>query len=253
MGFWQVFQDDWDPLHTDSYPIEAMNLIFSPDFTLDYDIPTGLYLPQFNAKIITGPCTITPVFSPDTSEQALLDAIDAATTSIFVQQLYIYTNWGETLSPLVQHLVNKSAEGVLVQVILDYNVDHEETMIILDETKEFLEEYGVKVKFISSEWSPFTTIHNKGMIIDNTTVLISSINWNEQSVRKNREAGVLVNNKEVATYYATVFLSDWNLEASKGKASVLSWPDYKYLVLIAVVVCITLVLIARDWRKRKWT
>jgi len=29
------------------------------------------------------------------------------------------------------------------------------------------------------------------MIIDNITVIISSINWNEQSVRKNREVGTL--------------------------------------------------------------
>jgi len=251
--FWQVFQEDWNPLHTDSYPIEAMNMNFFPDFTLDYDIPTGSYLPRFTAKTITGSCAITPLFSPDTSEQVLLDAIDAATSIIYVQQLYIYKDWGETPSPLVEHLVNKSLEGVQVLVILDYHVDYEETIMMLDETKEFLETYGVKVKFISSEWSPFSTIHNKGMIIDNTTVLISSINWNEQSVRKNREAGVLVNNQEVATYYATVFLSDWNLEASKTNASVFSWADYKYLVLIAVVVCITIVLIARDWRKRKWT
>jgi phosphatidylserine/phosphatidylglycerophosphate/cardiolipin synthase-like enzyme len=94
---------------------------------------------------------------------------------------------------------------------------------------------------------------NKGMIIDNTTVLISSINWNEQSIRKNREAGLLVTSKEIASYYASVFLSDWNLEPTQTNASVLSWADYKYLVLVAVVVCIILVLIARDWRKRKWT
>ena len=97
--FWQVFQDDWDPLHTDSCPIEAMNLTFYPDFTLDYEIPTGSYLPQFDAKTITGSCTITPVFSPDTSEQVLLDAIDAATSTIYVQQLYIYRDWGETTKP----------------------------------------------------------------------------------------------------------------------------------------------------------
>jgi phosphatidylserine/phosphatidylglycerophosphate/cardiolipin synthase-like enzyme len=251
--FWQVFQDDWDPLHSDSCPIEAMNMTFFPDFMLDYEIPTGLYLPQFTAKNVSGPCSITPVFSPDTSEQGILDAIDAATATIYVQQLYIYRDWDETISPFVQHLVNKSSEGVLVQVILDYNELYEGTITIINETKEYLETYGVKVKCISSEWSPFSTIHNKGMIIDNTTVLISSINWNEQSVRKNREAGLLVKNQEVASYYATVFLSDWNLEPYKMRATVFSWADYKYLVLIAVVVCITLVFIVRDWRKRKWT
>ncbi len=251
--FWQVFQDDWEPLHTDSYPLEAMNMTVYPDYTLDYDIQTGSYHPQFNATTIIGLCAITPVFSPDTSEQALLDTIDSATSTIYIQQLYIYKDWGESPSPLVEHLVNKSQEGVQVLIILDYQMDFDKTVTMAEETKEFLEEAGIQVKFISSVWSPFTTIHNKGMVIDNTTVLISSINWNEQSIRKNREAGLLVTNQDVAMYYASVFLSDWRLDASQTNASILSWADYKYLVLIAVVVCITLVLIARDWRKRKWT
>jgi phosphatidylserine/phosphatidylglycerophosphate/cardiolipin synthase-like enzyme len=230
-----------------------MNTTFFPDVALDYDIPTGSYVPRFNATTIIDSFMVTPVFSPDTSEQVLLDAISAATRTIDVQQLYIYRDWGETISPLLQHLVNKSVEGVQVRVILDYNVDHEETITILEETREYLETYGVEVKFISSDWSPFTTIHNKGMIIDNITVLISSINWNEQSIRKNREAGVLVQSQEIASYYASVFLSDWIRTPQTTNTGVSSSADYKYLVLIAVVVCITLVLIARDWRKRKWT
>lgn len=90
------------------------------------------------------------------------------------------------------------------------------------------------------------------MIIDNKTVLISSINWNEQSVRENREAGVLVENKDVASYYATVFLSDWNLDIHSSSSPGFSWAEYKYYMFIAVVFTITFILIIRDWRKRKW-
>jgi cardiolipin synthase len=251
-NFYQVFQEDWNPQHADSYPIAAMNFTIPLGFFLDYETPTGFYHPLFIAKTITSPCTITPIFSPDSSEQTILNAIDSATTTIYVQQLYIYSEWGEELSPFVEHLINKSQQGVSVQIILDYNLDYEGTTAILNETKQYMEAYGVKVKFISSEWSPFATVHNKGMIIDNTTVLISSINWNEQSVRKNREAGILLENQEAATYYATVFLSDWNLVAHKINPSDFSWADYKYLVLIAVVFSVMLMLILLDWRKRKW-
>jgi phosphatidylserine/phosphatidylglycerophosphate/cardiolipin synthase-like enzyme len=247
-----LFQDDWNPQPADSYPIQAMNFTILPGFFLDYGSPTGSYAPQFSAQTITGPSIITPVFSPDTSERAILDAIDSATKTIYVQQLYIYKAWEETPSPFVEHLVNKSQQGVIVQVILDYNLNYEGTTEVLNETRQFMEGYGIQVKFISSEWSPFTTVHNKGMIIDNTTVLISSINWNEQSVRKNREAGILLENQEAATYYATVFLSDWNLESHKTNASDFSWADYKNLLLIALVIGIVFALIVRDWRKRKW-
>lgn len=251
-SFSQVFEDDWNPLRTDSYSSEAMDFTIPLGFSLSYEASSGSYSPRFSAKTITSASRITPVFSPDNSEQAILDAIDSATNTIYIQQLYIYRDWGENLSPFVQHLINKSQQGVKVQIILDYNLRYVGTIAILNETKQYMEGYGVEVKCISSEWSPFAAVHNKGMIIDNTTVLISSINWNEQSVRKNREAGILIENEEVAGYYATVFLSDWALEITKGQITSFSWADYKYLMFVALVICITLVLIARDWRKRKW-
>lgn len=251
-SFLQVFTDDWNPLRIDSFPFEAMNFTVPSNFFLSYETPHGSYNPLFSAKTVTSRSRITPVFSPDNSEQALLDAIDAATSTIYIQQLYVYSDWGESPSPFVQHLINKSQQGVNVQIILDYNLKYEGTTAILNQTKQYVQDYGIEVKFISSDWSPFATVHNKGMIIDNKTVLISSINWNEQSVRKNREAGILIENEEVARYYATVFLSDWALDLTKGQITSFSWADYKYLMLIAVVICIAVVLIARDWRKRKW-
>lgn len=251
-SFRSVFEEDWNVLRQDSCPFEVMNFSTPADVVLNYESPSGSYTPQFSAQTIASSSRITPVFSPDNSEQAILAAIDAATSTIYIQQLYVYSDWGENPSPFVLHLINKSLEGVDVRIILDYNLKYDATIAILNETKQYVEEYGVEVKFISSDWSPFITVHNKGMIIDNRTVLISSINWNEQSVRKNREAGILIENEEVASYYARVFFSDWNLDSTKGQATAFSWAEYKYLVLIAVVICITLVLIARDWRKRKW-
>jgi phosphatidylserine/phosphatidylglycerophosphate/cardiolipin synthase-like enzyme len=250
--FSNVFQEDWNPNYRDSYPIEAMHLATLPDFCLDYEVPSGSYHPDFSARTISGPSFITPVLSPDNSEQVILDVIDNATTTIYIQQLYVYTNWEETTSPLVQHLINKSQQNVTIYLILDYNPDYEASIALLNETKQFLESYGIQVKFISSEWSPFTAIHNKGMIVDNMTVLISSINWNEQSLRKNREAGILLKNTDAAAYYASVFLSDWNLEATTVLHLDNQSVDYKYLLLIAVVFGITIALIVRDWRKRKW-
>jgi phosphatidylserine/phosphatidylglycerophosphate/cardiolipin synthase-like enzyme len=250
--FLTVFTDDSSPLRCDSYSLDAMNATIPPDFFLSKTVPHGDYTPRFTSQTFSGTQTITPVFSPDTSEQLLCDAINAANKAIYIEQLYIYKDWGEQLSPLVERLVNKSSQGVDVRVILDYNPDYTDTTQQLNDTKQYLEENGVHVKFISSAWSPFTTVHNKGMIIDNATVLVSSINWNQQSVTLNREAGVLLENPAAATYYANVFLSDWNLEPHKDNTSSSSWADYKNLILIAVVCGITGALIVRDWRKRKW-
>jgi cardiolipin synthase A/B len=250
--FQQVFEEDWNPMRCDSYALESMNLSFPRNFILSDYAPTGSYTPRFTQQTVTGSYLVTPVFSPDTSEQAILDAIDAATTSIYVQQLYIHKDWGETLSPFLERLIIKAAEGLDIKIILNYNPAFSKTTILTNETKTFLEENGIAVKYLSTEWGPFTAVHNKGMICDNTTVLISSINWNEQAVRKNREAGLIIENEEVATYYARVFFHDWSLDTVQQNNMDFSWADYKYLMLIAIVICITLVLIARDWRKRKW-
>jgi len=251
LKFMSVFNDDYAPTRIDSYAIEQMNFSLPSDFSLNNMIPTGSYHPRFNATTFEGSFVITPVFSPDSSEQALLDAIDTATTCIYVQQLYIYTNWSQTMSPLVDHLIIKADQGVTVKVILNYNPGFEDDAR-LNETTTVLEDHGISVKILSTDWAPFATVHNKGMIIDNKTVLISSINWNEQSVRKNREAGVLVENQEVASYYAAVFQADWALQPPTSLSDGFSWADYKYIVLIAVVFSIVGFLILRDWRKRTW-
>ena len=249
--FAQVFRDDWNPHHQDSYSFEAMNLSIT-SWILDDETPKGSYTPRFSATTINQPCIITPLFSPDTSEKTILDAIDTATTTIYIQQLYIYKDWDNTISPFFSHLITKSQQGVTINVIMDYNPAYKDTTATLNETKQYLEQNGVHVKFLSTQWSPFTAVHNKGMIIDNTTVLVSSINWNEQSVRGNREAGIILQNHDAATYYAAVFLSDWNLDTQKSNTPGFSLADLKYYVLIAVVFSITLALIVRDWRKRKW-
>jgi hypothetical protein len=53
-------------------------------------------------------------------------------------------------------------------------------------------------------------LHNKGMIVDGKWTLISSINWNRNSVAQNREAGVIIENEEVAQYFTDLFYWDYN-------------------------------------------
>ncbi len=52
-------------------------------------------------------------------------------------------------------------------------------------------------------------IHNKGVLVDGKKVLISSINWNQNSVANNREVGVIVENPQVAEFYNELFQHDW--------------------------------------------
>ena len=253
--FMNVFLDDWNPERCDSFSYDKVNLSIQSDFYMDQNVYTGLYKPQFKSESFIGNFSAIPVFSPDTSYKAICDMIDSANNSIYIEQLYIYKDWNNRISPFVERLVNKSKQGVEIKVILNYNPYYDSTNEKNNATKEYLEERGIEVKYIFSNWSYFTNIHNKGMIVDNKSVLISSVNWNENSVIYNREAGIIIENEDVAKYYADVFFYDWNLSSpnvqkqEKGSSST----DNSNTIYIVVIFTMTFTFIAHDWRKRKWT
>jgi hypothetical protein len=69
---------------------------------------------------------------------------------------------------------------------------------------------GVGVVWQGEHWG--TTgywMHNKGIIVDNEKVLVSSINWSNYSVSQNREAGVIITHTGVTDFFASVFQWDW--------------------------------------------
>jgi hypothetical protein len=73
----------------------------------------------------------------------------------------------------------------------------------------------------------------------------------------NREVGVIINASEIAGFYADVFYADWHLyddliedaeDQSIHKGIVLPQNS----IYIISVFTLTFVVIARDWRTRKW-
>ena len=60
-------------------------------------------------------------------------------------------------------------------------------------------------------------VHNKGIIVDGATVLVSSQNWSADGTLHNRDAGVIIYHQEAAQYFQQVFLHDWeHLAAAKA-------------------------------------
>jgi phosphatidylserine/phosphatidylglycerophosphate/cardiolipin synthase-like enzyme len=253
--FLTIFQDDFNSRRCDSYSFYDMKIDVSSKLDLEEFSLKGVYKPRFESKSYSGNFTITPVISPDTSYEAIINLINSAKDSIFIEQLYIYKNWSNGINPFVESLIDKSNSGVDIRVILNYNPFYTDTNEKCQITKKFLEENGIKVKFIYSNWSIFSNIHNKGMVVDNRSVLVSSINWNENSVTQNREVGIIIDSTDVAKYYANVFLYDWNLGAPKNSnyKEQESLINYKNTIYIVILFTLTFTLIARDWRNRKWT
>ena len=250
--FLNVFLDDWNPERCDSYSFDEVDLSVPSGFFVDKTIYKGTYELEFKSITYNGNFTATPVFSPDTSEIAICDLIESANNTIYIEQLYVYKDWKNNVSPLIKRLINKSNQGLEIKVILNFNPFYEASNEKCNLTKQLLEEHGIEVKFLYTNWSYFTNTHNKGMIVDNRSVLISSINWNENSFTRNREAGIIIENEEIAGYYAEVFLYDWALSQPKPKDAEFDLADYKNQLLIVLIYGFTFAIIARDWRKRRW-
>jgi phosphatidylserine/phosphatidylglycerophosphate/cardiolipin synthase-like enzyme len=253
--FLDVFIDDWNDSRCDVWTYSEINLSIPPDYFIDESIYWGKYKPEFESKSYKGNFSAIPVLSPDISNEVICELIDSSKESIYIEQLYIYKNWDDRINPFVERLVNKASSGVDVKIILNYNPTYKDTNKRINETKRFFENNNIEVKLIYTNWSYFTNVHNKGLIVDNRSVLISSINWNENSVMRNREVGIIVNDCDVANYYKNIFFYDWNLTAPKEEKQKeeTAEENHKNTIYIITIYTLTFALIARDWRKRQWT
>ena len=59
-------------------------------------------------------------------------------------------------------------------------------------------------------------MHNKGIVVDGATVLVSSQNWSTDGTLYNRDAGVIIDHQDAAQYFQQIFLHDWEHLAAAG-------------------------------------
>ena len=227
--FSEVFVEDWKPASRDSFSFAANDPIFvnkygipPSDFVPDRIVPTGNYSHPFDSELISGTFHVSPVLAPDTSlmqTKSIIGMIKGAESSVYVEQLYI-KKWGSPADSksnlFLEAVINASRRGCEVKILLNPTYSFESNQATIDYVRSAATNEGLDLdaKFIDIENTGLDKIHNKGVIVDNSKVLISSINWNENSPTNNREAGVIVENEDAAGFYTDVFLYDWYAVAS---------------------------------------
>lgn len=162
-------------------------------------IPGSGYTP-YEAELIEGTMSVRPILSPDNSEDEIISLIESATEKLYIETMYIKND----LDDIVDAIIDRYDAGVDVKVIVDES-GSDQSMI--DE----LDDEGVPIRVSEPDagnGNYFDTMHNKGIIADDN-VLIASINWSPTSLRYNREAGVIIENSDVADYYEIIFDYDW--------------------------------------------
>lgn len=188
-----VFHYDWSIGATYAYDS-------GDDMQRQNDYIAGSGYTPYESELIEGTMSITPILSPDNSEDQIISLIQSATTNLYIETMYIKSG----LDDIVDAIVARHNAGVDVKVIVDES-GSDQTM--LDE----LANAGISVKVSEPDAGAgnyFDTMHNKGVIADDK-VLIGSINWSPTSLAYNREAGVIIENSAVTDYYEMIFDYDW--------------------------------------------
>jgi len=171
---------------------------------LSYTESTSTYARPFaTAGTFSGTMKVTPIFSPDTSLQGILYCINAAQATLDIQIPY-FTNIGDAgqVDQILDAIIAAKNRGVTVRVITEEAYDFVELTALF-------QQHNIPIVWQDTRW--FTANHNKGIIVDGRIVLISSINYSDGSISENREAGVIIENENVAQWYQEVYDFDWGI------------------------------------------
>jgi phosphatidylserine/phosphatidylglycerophosphate/cardiolipin synthase-like enzyme len=160
--------------------------------------------------------------SPASSLSGLVDLLGSARQSVKLELMTFNPKWGMSgkVSPLYDAVVAAARRGVTVRVLLnDENAfghspkeqaSHKHPYLVRElkalAAKEHLD---LDARIANLKAMNVTYIHNKGALIDGSLTLISSINWNENSVEHNRETAAVVESPQVNQHYDALFEADW--------------------------------------------
>ena len=143
--------------------------------------------------------TIKLFIEPEAGESVILDAINAAHRSTWLE-MYLLTDTG-----IIQALENAAHRKVDVRVMLEpapYGGGSAQ------DTLDELKLAGIMVKTTSPS---YTLTHEKGMVIDGNTAFIMSCNFTYSALNgTNREYGVVDTRAQDVQGVTDIFNADWN-------------------------------------------
>lgn len=178
--------------------------------------------------------------APDNAEREMLTLLASAERTIDIKQVSI----AGTEFPFVQAVLDAARRGVEVRVLLAgaWYVQ-EENRELAERLRDRADKEGLPLAVrIADPGGAFEKIHAKGVIVDGNRTLVGSLNWNNNSLRDNREVVLVLHGEEPAAYFGGVFDADWRNDG--GGVPVV-------LVLVGLVAVCIAVLGARrlEWER----
>ncbi|HEY1571809.1 MAG TPA: phospholipase D-like domain-containing protein [Pseudonocardiaceae bacterium] len=167
---------------------------------------TPAFAQFFAGTTVTDTIRITPLLTPDPGvyAAAVKALIGSARHTLSMQFQYIelpkqVDATSQAFADLVTAVVDRQQAGVDVRIIMSEY-----------EKAGYLEQLQAAGLDVVHSVRIQNNVHNKGVVVDGATVLISSQNWSTDGTLYNRDAGVVIENPTAAEYFQRIFDHDWD-------------------------------------------
>lgn len=199
---------DEDQLRTHITPVQ------SSDAPSGWTMPTAGPVTGTLVDPITGPFATQLLVCPDACIGDLVNLLDEADQEVLLSLQYLDLDWsyGWGDNPIVAALESAAERGVRLRLVINgayLDEDIQRAVDTFNEEWNFTEGHDTAAVVMSPN-DEVTKLHNKGVIIDGEHVLVSSINWGDSALIRNREMGVVVSSTAVATVYRDAWMADWD-------------------------------------------
>lgn len=202
--------------------VTVMPDVFVPVESLVEPLATAVPTPVAAASLPKRPrrVKVRPLISPDNYARRVDELIRSAEARLYLQ--YSYITWTEAkkdekFTSILNYLGELSWKKKFDLKVIVHSRDAATKVRILAE-------HGWNEKVVHRQGN----IHNKGIIVDGSKVMISSQNWSGDGYLRNRDAGLIIEDREVASYYERIFLDDWNKRTqpalAEASAAILALP-----------------------------
>jgi len=172
------------------------------------EISLAAPVPQqyFPPETITAKMRIQPVLTPDNYVDLVLELINSAEESFYMQTQYInFSDKPENakFAALVAAVVQKIKAGKDVRLIMSQYETNDKL--------ELIQSAGIDLSCVKIQ----NNVHNKGIIVDSRVVAVGSQNWSGDGVLRNRDATLIIYNEDAAKYWEQIFIHDWTKMATQ--------------------------------------
>jgi hypothetical protein len=146
----------------------------------------------------------------------------SARDRVSLEAFYLEDTWRDAPSPFLEAAFDAARRGVVVRILLDGSWSsvqpesgtNDETLARINERAK-AGQLPLEVRLLEPRGS-IERLHNKGMVVDGRTVLVSSMNWALGSATENREIGILLEDDAVARFFEAAFNADWEGRPTSG-------------------------------------